>query len=429
MGRRAVRRVVGLVAAACVAAGCTAPTSPETGADDTGRRTSTSSTPATSETTSSQPPSPQPTSGTSTGPTATTDSSESPPPPPAEPRRLTVVMSGDVLLHEGLWETAKIDAARTGRGPMDFRPLLGDMRSVIAGADLAVCHMETPLAPRGGPYYGYPVFSAPPAIVPALDWVGYDVCTTASNHSIDQGFEGLTRTLDYFDAAGIAHAGTSATRRESRRPLVLDVAGVEVAIVSATYGTNGIPLPSEQPWSVPLLKVAAIKRMAARARDAGAEVVMVALHWGLEYTNEPTSDQLAIARQLTLSPDIDFIYGHHAHVVQPYDRINGTWVAFGLGNAVAQQETSVEGVYDGNTCRVTFVERPDGSFRVQKLEYIPTMITTFDGVHPMRMLNVLKDLDDPRYAALRPQLRATERRVSAVIDMRGAFAEGVTAGR
>ncbi len=172
-------------------------------------------------------------------------------------------MSGDILLHEGLWTSAEQDARRTGRGRMDFRPLLAGMRPVVAGADLAVCQ-ETPLAPRAV-YAGYPIFAAPPAIVPALDWAGYDVCTTASNHSIDQGFEGL-RTIDYFDQAGIAHAGTAASRAASREPLVVDVAGVKVAIISATYGTNGIPLPAEQPWSVPLIKVAAVKRLAAQAR-------------------------------------------------------------------------------------------------------------------------------------------------------------------
>ena len=80
--------------------------------------------------------------------------------------------------------------------------------------------METPLAPDGGPYEGYPLFAAPPAIVPALKWEGYDVCTTASNHSIDQGFEGLTRTLDDFARAGIAHAGTAATKKASKQPLL-----------------------------------------------------------------------------------------------------------------------------------------------------------------------------------------------------------------
>ncbi|MGI8994158.1 MAG: CapA family protein [Nocardioidaceae bacterium] len=348
---------------------------------------------------------------------------------PFEPRTITVVMNGDVLLHDGLWTTAEIDATRTGRGDMDFRPLLADLRPLVSGADLAVCHLETPLAPRGGPYASYPVFSVPPAIVPALRWVGYDACTTASNHSIDQGFDGLTRTLDYLDAAGIEHAGTAATRRASRNPLVMDVNGVGVGIVSATYGTNGIPLPSDQPWSVPLIDIATIKRKAARARIEGADIVMVALHWGLEYMHDPTDEQVAVADQLTRSPDIDFVYGHHAHVVQPYAKVNGKWVVYGLGNMVAEQVTSVEGVYDGNTCRVTFRERPDGSFRVQKLEYIPTMITPFDGVHPMRVLNVPQDVDDPAFAPMRAQLVASNDRVAMVVTSLGADKRGVTEGK
>jgi len=154
----------------------------------------------------------------------------------------------------------------------------------------------------------------------------------------------------------------------------------------------------------------------------------VALHWGLEYVHAPTTDQLAVAHELTKDPDINFIYGHHAHVVQPYDVVNGRWVVYGLGNAVAQQDTAVEGVYDGNTARVTFTEQPDGSFGVSKLQYIPTMITPFDGVHPMRWLNVPQDLDDPAYASLRPALSATDRRVTEVIRSLGAFRRGVTEG-
>jgi hypothetical protein len=115
--------------------------------------------------------------------------------------------------------------------------------------------------------------------------------------------------------------------------------------------------------------------------------------------------------------------------VQPYDRVNGTWVVYGLGNAVAQQDADVEGVYDGNTCRVTFTEKPDGSFAVSRLEYLPTMITHFDGVHPMRWLDVAKDLPDPAFASLRPALRATQARVSADVDMLGAFRHGVVEAR
>ncbi len=363
--------------------------------------------------------SPSTASGSSTAPTG----------PTAAARTVTVVMNGDVLLHNTLWETARLDAQRTGRGAMDYRPLLADLRPVISHADLAICHLETPLAPRGGPYLSYPIFSVPPSIVPALKWEGYDACTTASNHSLDQGFAGIQRTLADLDRAGIAHAGTAVTRKDSKTPLLLDANGVKVALIEATYGTNGLPLPAAEPWSVPIIKPAKILRMAAQARADGAQIVMVALHWGTEYVHQPSAYQIRIANRISRSPNVDFIYGHHVHVVQPYDKVNGTWVVYGLGNTVAEQDPAVEGVYDGNTCRVTFREERDGSFRVAKLQYIPTMITQYDGVHPMRVLDVQRSLHDPRYAALRPQLRATQQRVRADVNLDGAIAHGVTEGR
>jgi poly-gamma-glutamate capsule biosynthesis protein CapA/YwtB (metallophosphatase superfamily) len=338
-------------------------------------------------------------------------------------------MNGDVLLHNTLWWTARQYAQRTGRGVMDYRPMFADLRPVISHADLAICHLETPLAPRGGPYHSYPIFSVPPSVVPALKWAGYDACTTGSNHSLDEGYAGIRRTIADLDRAGIKHVGTSVTRRESRSPLMLHANGVKVALIEAAYGTNGMPLPAGKPWALSLIKPARILRMAAKARAEGAQIVMVALHWGTEYVHQPSTYQVRIAKRLTRSPNIDFIYGHHVHVVQPYDRVHGTWVVYGLGNTIAEQDPAVEGVYDGNTCRVTFREQPDGSFKVAKLQYIPTMITQYDGVHPMRVLDVPRALHQPRYAGLRSQLKATERRVRADVNLDGALAHGVTEGR
>ena len=79
-----------------------------------------------------------------------------------------MVMNGDLLLHNTLWDSAHLDAERTGRGDMDFRPMLSDLQPLVSSADLAICHLETPLAPPGGPYSSYPVFSVPPQIVPAI---------------------------------------------------------------------------------------------------------------------------------------------------------------------------------------------------------------------------------------------------------------------
>lgn len=353
---------------------------------------------------------------------------------PPKPVSITMVMSGDVLLHQGLWYTAQHDAARTGRGAMDYRPLLANMRSVISSADFAICHLETPLAPLGGPYSGYPTFSVPPQILPALKWEGFDACTTMSNHSLDDGWTGLVRTIDDFNKIGLKHFGTVKTKAESTQPLMVNVNGVKVALIGATYGTNGIPLPEDEPWSVPIIDVDKIEAMAHTAREEGAQIVIVALHWGLEYDHEPISDQTTVADALTKDKDITFIYGHHAHVVQPFAKVNGTWVVYGLGNAVAQQETDQEGVYDGVTARVTFTGTPgEDDFSVSKLQYIPTMITPYDysdpTAHPMRWLDIPKDLDDPAYAALRPQMLADQKAVRDDVNLLGALKLGVTEGR
>ena len=190
------------------------------------------------------------TESTRTRDTATepTDDPPADPPTDPEPNRLSLLVSGDVLLHSGTWATAVADAARRGRPGLDFRPMFADVAPVVRAADLAVCHLETPLAPPGGPYSSYPIFSVPPEVVPALRRTGYDACSTASNHSLDQGFAGVVRTLAALDRAGMPHDGTARTAPAQRRPLILEADGVRVAVLSYTYGTNGIPLPAGKPW-------------------------------------------------------------------------------------------------------------------------------------------------------------------------------------
>ena len=110
------------------------------------------------------------------------------------PDRLTLVATGDVLLHERLWTTAKRDG---DDGVWDFAPLMSSVKPLVQQADLAIAHLETPLAPRGGPYHGYPLFQGPPQIATALKQTGYDVCTTASNHSFDGGASGQAQRGSY----------------------------------------------------------------------------------------------------------------------------------------------------------------------------------------------------------------------------------------
>lgn len=308
--------------------------------------------------------------------TAVTESPTPTPTPTPEPRTFTLVATGDVLLHERLWRQAERDAAATGNGRFDFGPQLANIAPVVSAADLAVCHLEVPLAPSDGPYVGYPTFSGPPQVVSALRTTGYDACSTASNHTLDQGADGVARTLDTLDAAGLAHAGSARTPAEADQTTIIEVdtpdGPVQVALLSYTYGFNGIPYPGGQTFWANEIDEPTILADAATARQRGAEVVVVALHWGTEYDHDPNSQQLELAPRLIASPDIDLLLGHHAHVVQPIEKIGGEWVVYGMGNLMANHAEPQGPKSEGLLTRFTIVEDVGtGRFAVTAAEYLP----------------------------------------------------------
>jgi poly-gamma-glutamate synthesis protein (capsule biosynthesis protein) len=324
-------------------------------------------------------------------------------------------MNGDLLWHNTLWFGAREDAQRRGRKGFDFTPLLKGIRPVVERADVAICHQEPPLAPAGGPYHNYPLFSVPPQVVDAIKEVGYDVCTTASNHSVDRGFAGLRRTLEGFERAGILTAGTARTVDEARRPTVFTAKnGVKVGVISGTFSLNGLRKPEGKPWSVTGLDTVELLAKARMARRAGADIVVVAAHVGTEFSSRVNSQQRKLARALTKSPDVDLLYMHHTHVVQPWARMNGKWVIYGLGNTVAQHKAGIPQGAEGVTARLRFTRGPNGRFTVTKAEYIPTFVTRYAPGRPARLHQVSAALPSAR-GAFRARLRLAERRTTAVV--------------
>jgi poly-gamma-glutamate capsule biosynthesis protein CapA/YwtB (metallophosphatase superfamily) len=322
-------------------------------------------------------------------------------------------MNGDLLWHNTLWFGAREDARRRGRGGYDFAPLLASMKPVIASADMAICHEEVPLAPRGGPYRNYPLFAAPPHVVKAIVATGYDVCTTSSNHSLDQGFAGLKRTLDDLDRAKIAHAGTARTKAESQRPTIFTTRqGIKIGIVAATFSLNGLPVPQGKPWAVQRMSAKNLLGQARRARAAGADIVLAAVHAGTEYSTSENGQQVALARALTASPDIDLVYMHHPHVVQPWTKVNQKWVVYGVGNTVAQQEANR--TYEGATGRFTFSRIGNGRCTVSKAEYIPTLVTYYRPGRAARLYQVSVALKTAK-GSFRRRLLEAQRRTTAVV--------------
>lgn len=295
----------------------------------------------------------------------------------AEPPRptgvdLAIAATGDVLVHSPIAVASRLpDSTR-----FDFDPVFDLVRPTLRRADLALCHLETPLSRSNLDLSYYPVFRVPRGLARALANAGYDYCSTASNHAMDAGLDGIDSTLDLLDRAGIAHDGTARTRREAAAPATLKVDGVQVALFSYTYGLNGFAPPAGAEWAVNLIDARRILDDARRARRRGAELVIVSMHWGVEYVVEPTAYQRSIARRLLRSGAVDVIIGHHAHVVQPVERIHGRIVAYGLGNFVSNQSAACcpAPTQDGVILHLRVRGRPR-DLEIPRVLYTPTWMS------------------------------------------------------
>ncbi|CAI9415557.1 CapA family protein [Nocardioides sp. T2.26MG-1] len=321
-------------------------------------------------------------------PTALDAGESSAPEPPDPPRAATILMGGDLLWHNTVWASAAEDHTRTGTGDrFDFDPMFATLRPYVESADLALCHEEVPFAAPGEPLRSYPVFAAPHQIAPWIGSMGWDACTTASNHSMDAGVDGIVETADLLEDAGVAHVGTFRTAAERRRPVILTTDdGLRVGIVAATYGLNGYVLPAGLEWAVSQLGDADdLLTQAHRARAAGADIVIAHVHWGTEYSHLPDATQVALAEQLTASPDVDLVLGEHAHVVQPITKVHGKWVVYGMGNMVAQSELERPEAYEGITVQVQVAEQPRGGWRIDGLSYLPTQWNHYTPGNPVRI--------------------------------------------
>ncbi len=290
----------------------------------------------------------------------------------AQPVRFTIAASGDLLIHSLVWERA----LALGGDNYDFAPLFDAIEPYVAGADLALCHVETPMT--SAPPASYPIFNTPPELARGIKATGFDACDTASNHSLDQAQIGIDETGRALDRAGVEHTGSFPSAAAQRKPVTVDVHGVEIALLAYTTDTNGIPAP--HPWSVNIASPGRVLADARRARRMGAEAVIVNLHWGgeivPEYQPQPSSGQLDLVSKLTASRLITAIVGQGTHAVQPIQRINDKFVVFGEGNLVSNQSPEAglpASSQDGLIALLDCVAR-SGKVEVRGVRYVPVFV-------------------------------------------------------
>ncbi len=349
-----------------------------------------------------------------------------------EPRGFTMAATGDILPHTPLIERAAEYGVESGQ-EYDFRPMFRPIEPILSAADLSVCHLEVPLSADNEDVYGggdrrtetgSPLFLAPWQLAEAIGEAGYDVCSTAHNHSTDAGDEGIVDTLDALEDAGVTPAGTARTREDETLARV-DVGGVDVAILSATYGLNIEPDADAQ-TQVDVIDLEELETRARQVREDGAEFVVASLHQGIEYQIEPSDNQRERADVLLGSDEVDLIIGHHAHVVQPIERVHDRVAVLGLGNLLSNMDPRVTGAesQDGVVVLLEVTEEPvAGTFEVTEVRYVPTWVDR-DRTHEIVDVGAVLEeggLDQDR----RAELEASWERTVDAITRDGADEWGV----
>lgn len=317
----------------------------------------------------------------------------------------TLAVCGDAMSH--MPQTR--DAYDRQAGAYDYKPMIRFAKPWIEQADYAVVNLETTFA--GGPdYSGFPAFNTPDALGDALKDAGFDLVSTANNHCLDRGYDGMVRTLDVLDNLGLAHVGTyrSTVERAAQNGVhVADVGGIKVAFLSYTYGTNGIPLSKSHPDTVNILhtdymsdaQVLDTARIAddlAAAEALSPDLIAVIVHWGVEYQTTQNDHQEEIADFL-FDHGADVILGSHPHVLQPMetrtltDRDGTThtgFVCWSLGNFISSQNDE----YTDTTVvlNLELTKNPNtGATDVTKVGYVP-----------LYMLDREQEVDGERFTLL-----------------------------
>ena len=290
-----------------------------------------------------------------------------------DPTTIHMVAFGDTMAHL----TNIKNAYNSSTKDYDFSNVFKNIKGYLENGDITIGNLETTFAGSSRGYTGYPTFNCPEVLGKNLKSMGVDILTTANNHCMDKGYKGLESTLNFLDNYGIAHTGTARNEEEQNTILIKDVNGIKIAFLSYTYGTNGITIPKDKPYSVNLIDKELIKKHIETAKEQKVDVICVSMHWGVEYRLKQNSEQEKLADFL-FENGVDIILGSHPHVLEPMQKrtitlADGTtkdgFVIYSLGNFVSGQ------IY-ANTkstviLNIQLTKNSDGKISIDQVTYTP----------------------------------------------------------
>lgn len=317
---------------------------------------------------------------------------------PVEEKKDTTIklcVIGDIMCHNTQFKDA-LNSSNT----YDFSYVFSEIEPYFKNNDLNIGNLETTFAGSSRAYSGYPTFNTPEALATDLKELGINVLSTANNHCMDTGYKGLVNTLDTLDSKGLEHMGTYRTEEESNSILIKDINGIKIAFLSYTYGTNGIPVPSNKSFSVNLIDKEKILEDIQKAKDNNVDLICTNMHWGVEYLDSPNSEQKELANFLFVN-GVDIILGSHPHVLEKMEKVNVTttdgknkdcFVIYSLGNFVSGQvktntRTSI-------ILNLSITKKTDDSISIDTVNYIPIYCYTSGKSKGYKIIDIKKEIEN-----------------------------------
>lgn len=307
---------------------------------------------------------------------AETDDSQSEPEKQNEPevyKKLTFAAVGDNIIYKAGFTDAKNRS--DGTGTYNFLPNYTNIAQIISDADIAFINQETPMAGQEYGYSDYPLFNSPQSLAEDLITVGFDVISMANNHMLDMGTNGLGDTIAYYKSLSdrVTMIGGYENEEDFNTPRIVERDGIKIAFVAFTYATNGLRLSSNSDIYVPYIDDDAISSSIEAAKEQ-ADLVFVSMHWGDENVFKPNSEQKRVA-QLIADCGADVIIGHHPHVIQPIEWLEGeegntTLCIYSLGDLIAVMMKASNML--GGLVTFDIVQQGD-DFRIENPIFNPTV--------------------------------------------------------
>ena len=293
-----------------------------------------------------------------------------------QPKDITINMAviGDIMSHESNFK----DAYDADKKTYDFSYVFEDIKDYIQSADIAIGNLETTFAGADVGYSGYPTFNTPEKLAQNLVDLGLDVVSTANNHSLDKRYAGIESTLNELDKVNLSHTGTYRSAEEQNTILTKNVNGINIAFLSFTYGTNGIPVPKGKEYCINLIDEKLMLDQITKAKELNPDLICVSMHWGEEYKlkQNKTQEQLA---DFLFKNGVDIILGSHPHVLEPMEKRtitldDGTkkdgFLIYSLGNFMSGQV--IENTMNTIILQLQITKHVnDGKITIDSVNYVP----------------------------------------------------------